>query len=190
MSHYVEIIESLSKMLKPVSEVQNADAAVALLLRLVNQDFKILLVKRTENPSDPWSGQMAFPGGKRDPKDQNIRYTVVREILEETNIHIICRCRFLGVLENMRSTVRPKLLVASFVVLLEHESTIILNEELEGHMWISLKKLREYKGVAKLPFGEVPAYIVEGNVIWGLTYRILENFIQIFGQATRNYPSF
>lgn len=189
MPHYARIIENLSQILKPVSEVQNADAAVALLLRPVNQDFKILLVKRTENPFDPWSGQMAFPGGKRDSKDRDIRHTVVRETLEETNIDIIRRCLFLGVLENMRSTVRPKLLVAPFAVLLEHEPTIILNEELEWYMWISLKKLRECKGVAKLPFGEVPAYIVEGNVIWGLTYGILENFFQIFWQATRNHPS-
>lgn len=189
MSHCAEIIENLSKMLKPASEVQNADAAVALLLKLVNQDFKILLVKRTENPSDPWSGQMAFPGGKCDPKDRDIRYTVVREAVEETNIDIICGCRFLGVLENMRSTVRPKLLVAPFVVLLEHEPTIILNEELEDYVWVSLKKLRKCEGIAKFPFGEVPAYIFEGNVIWGLTYRILENFIRIFGQATHNHIS-
>jgi 8-oxo-dGTP diphosphatase len=187
MSHYAKIIGNLSKMLKPVTELQNADAAVALLLRPVDQDFKILLVKRTENPSDPWSGQMAFPGGKRDPKDQDLKHTVVRETLEETNIDINCRCRFLGALENMRSTVRPKLLVAPFAVLLENEPTIILNKELEGYMWVSLKKLRECKGVAKFPFGEVPAYIVEGNAIWGLTCRILGIFIQIFRQAIRNH---
>ncbi|MDH5494428.1 MAG: hypothetical protein OEY24_01825, partial [Candidatus Bathyarchaeota archaeon] len=104
-------------------------------------------------------------------------------------INIIRRGRFLGVLENMRSTVRPKLSVAPFTFLLEHEPTIILNEELEGYSWIFLKKLRECNGIAKLPFGEVPAYIVEGNVIWGLTYRILENFIQIFWRATRNRSS-
>jgi len=179
MSRYAKIIENLSKTLKPASEVQNTNAAVALLLRLTNQDLRVLLVKRTENPSDPWSGQMAFPGGKRDPKDRDMKQTVVRETLEETNIDVTHDCRFLGALENIRSTVKPKLLVAPFVILLEHEPTIILNKELEGYLWVLLKKFRECKGTAKFAFGDVPAYFVEGNVIWGLTFRILEKFTKI-----------
>lgn len=167
----------------PVSEVQNADAAVALLLKPANQSFKILLVKRAEKFSDPWSGQMAFPGGKRDPKDRDTMQTVIRETLEETNINITHCCRFLGVLENMRSTVRPKLLVAPFVILLEHEPVIVLNEELELCLWIFLEKLWECRGIAKLAFREVPAYIVEENAIWGLTYRILEKFSRFFEPA-------
>ena len=70
---YVDKIENLCKVLKPVSDRQDADAAVALLLKLPDQDLKILIVKRAENPADPWSGQMAFPGGKRDEKDQNLK---------------------------------------------------------------------------------------------------------------------
>ena len=163
--------------------MQNADAAVALLLKLTNQNLKILLVKRVENPSDPWSGQMAFPGGKRDLKDQNMKQTVIRETLEETRINLASRCRFLGALEKTRSTVRPKLLVVPFVILLEHEPTIILNEELEGYLWVSLEKLQECKGTARFSFGEVPAYLVDGNVIWGLTCRILKKFTQIFKHA-------
>ncbi|MCW3985630.1 MAG: CoA pyrophosphatase [Candidatus Bathyarchaeota archaeon] len=184
MPNYTKTIRSLSQKLKPASEAQNIDAAVALLLEPADQGLNILLVKRTERPLDPWSGQMAFPGGKRDPKDRDIIQTVVRETLEETNINIANRCRFLGVLEHTRSTVRPKLLVASFVILLEHEPTIILSEELEGYVWALVKKLRECRGTADFPFGEVPAYFVEGNVVWGLTFRILEKFTQIFEHIT------
>lgn len=166
-------------MLKTASEVQNADAAVALLLKPANRDFEVLLVKRAENPSDPWSGQMAFPGGKRDPKDRDIKQTVFREALEETSIDLAHGCRFLGVLESMKSTVRPEMLIAPFVILLEHEPTITLSEELEEYLWVSLNALRRSKGTANFSFGEVPAYFVEGNVVWGLTYRILERFTQI-----------
>ena len=176
--------ESLSRMLKPESEIQNADAAVALLLRPANQDFRVLLVKRTENLSDPWSGQMALPGGKSDPKDQTMKQTVIREILEETDIDVTRGCCFLGALENMRSSVRPKLLVTPFVILLQHEPTITLNEELEGYLWVLLKEMRKCKGTAKLAFGETPAYIVEENVIWGLTYRILEKLTKILAFCT------
>jgi len=167
-------------MLTPVSEEQDADAAVALLLKTVNQDFKVLLVKRVENPTDPWSGQMALPGGKRDSKDKDLKQTVVRETSEETNINLLHRCRFLGVMETLRSTRRPDMKILPFVILLEHEPSIKLNEELEGSVWISLGELVQHKGTAKFSFGEPPAYIVGKSVIWGLTYRILERFINTF----------
>ncbi|MDH5450335.1 MAG: CoA pyrophosphatase [Candidatus Bathyarchaeota archaeon] len=177
---YVDIIEKLSKALKLVSEEQDADAAVALMLKPMNQNFKVLFVKRIENPIDPWSGQMAFPGGKRDAMDKHLKQTVVRETLEETNINLRDCCHFLGTLTAIRSTRRPEMKILPFVILLDHEPLIKLSErELEGFVWISLRELVQNKGIAKFGFGEVPAYVIESNVIWGLTYRIIENFLQI-----------
>ncbi len=174
---YVDIIKKLSKVLKPVSEEQDADAAVALILKSTNQNFKILFVKRVENSADPWSGQMAFPGGKRDVKDKNLKQTIIRETLEETNINLLDRCRFLGALTTVRSTRRPEMKILPFIILLEHEPSVKLNkEELEGFLWIPLEELIQNKGTARFSFGEFPAYIVGSNTIWGLTYRILENF--------------
>lgn len=173
----VRIIEKLSKALRETSEKQDADAAVALLLKPSNQDFRVLLVKRVENPIDPWSGQMAFPGGKRDTRDQNLKQTVVRETLEETHINLLDLCRFLGAMTALRSTRRPEMKVLPFVFLLEHEPSIELDErELEGFVWISMKELVNHRGTARFSFGEVPAYIVGSSTIWGLTYRILEKF--------------
>jgi len=173
---YVDTVEKLSRVLKRISEGQDADAAIALLLKPVDKDLEVLFVKRVANPNDPWSGQMALPGGKRDAKDQNLKQTVVRETLEEININLLDRCRFLGVMKTLRSTQRPEMKILSFVFLLEHEPKIELNEELEEFIWISLEELVQHKGAAKFSFGEVPAYVVGNTVIWGLTYRILEKF--------------
>ncbi len=123
---------------------------------------------------------MALPGGKRDSKDKDLKQTVVRETSEETNINLLHRCRFLGVMETLRSTQRPDMKILPFVILLEHEPSIKLNEELEGFVWISLEELVRHKGTVKFSFGESPAYIVRNSVIWGLTYRILERFINTF----------
>jgi len=180
---YVDSIEKLSRVLKPVSEGQDANAAVALLLKPGDQDLKVLIVKRVENPVDPWSGQMALPGGKCDAKDQDLKQTVVRETLEETNINLLDRCRFLGLTETLRSTRRPEMKILPFVVLLEYEPSIKLNEELEGFVWISLEELVQHKNTVKFSFGEFPAYVVRNSVIWGLTYRILEKFVH-----TLKYP--
>lgn len=177
MGHLAKI-EELSKALKPVSKEEDADAAVTLLLKPADNDFKFLIVKRAKNPADPWSGQMAFPGGKRDSKDQNLKQTVVRETLEETGINLLDRCRFLGVMETMRSIRRPEMRVLPFVVFFEHEQSIKLNEELVGYSWISLRQLVQHEGIVNFSFGEFPAYIIEDNAIWGLTYRILKRFVQ------------
>lgn len=176
-------------MLKPVSEGQDANAAVALLLKLVDQDLEVLFVKRVENPADPWSGQMALPGGRRDPEDQNLKQTVVRETLEETNINLLDRCRFLGIMEPLRSTQRTEMKILPFVILLEHKPLIELNEELEWFVWISPKELVQHRGTFKFSILptlleiEFPAYIVGSSVIWGLTYRILEKFVNNLGYS-------
>lgn len=180
----VESIEKLSKMLKSASEGQHANAAVALLLKRVGQDINIFFVERVENPADPWSGQMALPGGKRDATDKNLKQTVIRETLEETNIDLSDRCRLLGAMEPLGSTRRPGMKVLPFVFLLEHEPSIELNEELQRFVWISPEELAQHKGTAKFDFGEHPAYIVGSNVIWGLTYRILEKFFRIISCAS------
>ena len=176
---YVDIIEKLSKALKPVSEGQDATAAVAILLKPVDQDIKILFVKRAESPTDPWSGQMAFPGGKRDAKDQNLKQTVVRETLEETNINLLDGASFLGVMEALSPGRRLEMKILPFVVLLDYEPTIRLNEnELMSFVWISLEKLAQLQSSVEFSFGKFPAYIIGDNVIWGLTYRIVKKVVQ------------
>ena len=178
---YADDVERLSKNLKPVTDEQGANAAVALLLKPKDDGLTVLFVKRVENLADPWSGQMAFPGGKRDVKDANLKQTVVRETMEETGINLLSRCRFLGVLTALSSRPRPDLRVLPFVVLLEHEPLIKLSaKELEGFVWISLDEIIKHRGSARLSFGEVPAFVVGSIVIWGLTYRMLENFLDIF----------
>jgi len=142
--------------------------------------LSVFFVKRVENVADPWSGQMAFPGGKRDEKDVNLKQTVVRETLEETGINLLDRCRFLGVLTAVRSMPRPDLRILPFVVLAEHEPTVRLSaKELEDFYWIPFKELAQSKTFVKFDFGEFPAYHVRKEVIWGLTYEILENLFTV-----------
>jgi 8-oxo-dGTP pyrophosphatase MutT (NUDIX family) len=183
-------IEKLSRALRPLSDEQGANAAVALLLKLENADLNALFVKRVENLADPWSGQMALPGGKRDVSDLNLKQTIMRETLEETNIDLSHGCRFSGVLTALRSRPRPGLLILPFVILIEHEPSIRLNEsELEGFFWVPLNEIIRGKGSVEFSFGEAPAYTVGRMVIWGLTFRVLEDFIRILELARQERHS-
>ena len=176
-------IKTLSEQLRPVAQTEDADAAVALLLKPMNDDSEVLVVKRVNSPRDPWSGQMALPGGKREPKDADLRNTVIRETLEETSINLEDRCRFLGTLRIQCSNRKPEMNILPFVILLEHDPTITLNEkELEKFAWIPLKELAKHRGTARFSFGESPAYVIDDYVIWGLTYRIIEELLHIIGQ--------
>ena len=47
-------------------------AAVAALLRPGEGGVEILFIHRAEDPRDPWSGHMAFPGGREDPGDADL----------------------------------------------------------------------------------------------------------------------
>jgi 8-oxo-dGTP pyrophosphatase MutT (NUDIX family) len=185
---YTVIAEKLSKTLKQTSDFLDANAAVVVLLRVSDQDFQVLLVKRAEKSGDPWSGQTALPGGKRDSKDKDLKATVVRETLEETSINLLEGCRFLGAIEPLKSIQRPEMKILPFVVLQEKEQAIKLNEELTEYFWTPLKELGNHKGTAKLSLGEFPAYIIENNIIWGLTYNILHNLLSLLSATEEEKP--
>jgi 8-oxo-dGTP pyrophosphatase MutT (NUDIX family) len=168
-----------------VSDEQGANAAVALLLRFELGQPCILFVRRVQNSRDPWSGQIALPGGKRESRDVNLKETVIRETLEETNINLLDNCRILGVMSPFQSKPRPEIRVLPFVILVGDEPSVKLNEnELEGYFWVPLEELVRNRRTAKFGFGEVPAFIVGSTIIWGLTYRIVECLLPWFKGET------
>ena len=150
--------------------MSDAGAAVAVLLRRADQDFQVLFVKEAEKLTDPWSGQTAFPGGKRDPEDTDLKETGLGKPWKNTGINLLEGCRILGVMEPVRSTQRPEMNILPFVILQEKEQPIELNEELTDHFWVPLKELVHSKGSVKYRFEEHLAYIIGNNIVWGLTY--------------------
>lgn len=173
----VETIGKLRELLNPVEE-SLAEAAVAMLLSQAEAGLRVLLVKRAVNPSDPWSGHMALPGGRRCPEDHSIMETVVRETIEETGIDI-SQFLFLGTLNVVTSNVAPDLEILPFVVLSEETPKVTLTKELCSYFWVSLEQLKRSKGRGRAHQRNVPAYLVQNEVVWGLTYRMLNNLLDL-----------
>jgi 8-oxo-dGTP pyrophosphatase MutT (NUDIX family) len=157
---------------------EEASAAVAIIFRENEGEPELLLVKRAEVPGDPWSGDMAFPGGKRGPQDRDIKDTVTREVKEETGIDLGSDC-YLGSMDSVFSMVRPDLAVLPLVFLQESESYIKINEELTSFQWAPFNKLEGSREMAMVKDLNVPVFHVEGEVVWGLTYRIIENLLEL-----------
>ena len=116
---------------------------------------------------------------KRNSNDGNLKNTVIRETLEETGIDLRKYCRFLGIMKFFRSVQKPEMKIVPFVFFQEKKQKIKLNDELVEYFWISLEDIQKNKGVIEFQSKDYPAYIIDHNKIWGLTFRILQKLLLI-----------
>lgn len=162
-------------------------AAVALILR-PRQDLEMLLIKRAENDDDPWSGHMALPGGRQEADDRTLQDTAFRETLEETSIRLQQNGHLLGSLDQVapETEVLPPIQITPFVVGVHADTAAKPNpHEVESALWVPLPQLRrpESETMVTVAVGNrqemVPALQYDGHVIWGLTHRILCQFLRL-----------
>jgi 8-oxo-dGTP pyrophosphatase MutT (NUDIX family) len=175
------LIERLKRRLRGV-EALDAWAAVAILLREEEDDYETLLVRRAVVPGDPWSGDMAFPGGKKVPQDKTLRDTVVREVSEETGIDLDA-LRYIGALPVLFSSMKPERDVLPIVYLYEGRPEIRLNSELTAYRWVHLKELRASRTTEKVKGWEGEVFKLGDDIVWGLTYRMLDNLLALMDEG-------
>ena len=173
---------------EPVPELSIPRAAVALLLRPGADGLELLLIRRAEREGEPWSGHMALPGGREQAGDAGPEETAARETREEVGIDVHRGGRLLGALEPVwpRSSRAPRILVRPFVFAVPATARAVPNEEVAAAVWIPLSELRapgavtehllEMEGLGEVRF---PALGTRGYVIWGLTHRILSEFLEL-----------
>lgn len=161
-------------------------AAVAAILRQASGGPEVLFIRRAERDGDPWSGHMAFPGGRRAPNDKDLLATAVRETHEEIGINLEQCAELVGVLDDQdatgRNTVAP-LPTRPFVFELLSSPSMTPNHEVTEIFWAPLEPLLlgERRTSIDVKFkGEsytLPGWDVEGRVVWGLTYRMLSTLL-------------
>lgn len=165
-------------------------AAVAIVLRESRQGIEALLVERAARAGDPWSGDMAFPGGKLDDRDAGGAAAACRETREETGLIVgpadrIGRLRDRLTLDHRR---RQPMVVSPFVFRLPQTPEIWrYNHEVASHLWLPLayldepgnrRRMRWAVGPVQLP---VPCYDFRGRRIWGLTLLMLDELASLAG---------
>jgi 8-oxo-dGTP pyrophosphatase MutT (NUDIX family) len=157
---------------------ETASAAVAILVKEWEDDLELFLVKRAEVEGDPWSGDMAFPGGKRSPEDKNIYQTAKRELWEETGIDLK-EIEPIGVMPSEYSSVKSQMTVQPIIFHFENMSNINLSHELQSYIWAPLKRLETTRTRGIVKGLKVPIFKFKDETIWGLTFRMLNRIIEI-----------
>jgi 8-oxo-dGTP pyrophosphatase MutT (NUDIX family) len=166
-------------------------AAVAAVLRQRKTDLELLFILRAKHPRDPWSGQMAWPGGRVDDGDAGPLAAALRETHEELALDLERDAELLGTLSEVRTHLRRgpgPLSVAPFVFELKGEPVLVPNSEVQEALWVPLPFLLDRgnrgrfvwmgRGVPLL----MPCYRLEGRVIWGLTLRMLDELLVLLGK--------
>ncbi len=161
-------------------------ASVALILRQATNDMEILFIQRASHDQDPWSGHIAFPGGKWEPGEM-VCQTARRETLEEIGIDLE-QDHYLGRLSDIVGTNLP-VWVSCCVYGFNHRVfEPLLSEEVSDAFWVSLGDVRDQRRhhLAPVAFDDrrldVPAIRlpVEGKpVLWGITYRLVMQFVEL-----------
>lgn len=161
-------------------------AAVAAVLR-VRDEPELLFIKRAVVAGDPWSGHIAFPGGRHDVTDASLVHTAIRETREETAVDLDASGHVLGRLDDLapRSPTLPRIIIRPFVALVRPDTVVMANHEVSAHFWVPLDALRRPEAQAEhvlMHEGQrlrFPGVLVGGHVTWGLTERILRQLLDL-----------
>lgn len=163
-------------------------AAVAMILAEGESELDVCFIRRAERQGDPWSGQVAFPGGRASGTDNSANAVAERETFEEIGLDLVGQ-RLIAPLP-VREIQRQHLDVLSpFIYFVDSPTreTAFVREahEVASVFWVPISHLFDSTTATELDYplgGSTQTFsgIRFGeHVIWGLTLRILESFADI-----------
>lgn len=161
-------------------------AAIALVFRLGSlAEPEMLMIKRAEYEGDPWSGQVACPGGRMEAGDHDLAQTAMRETWEETGIELARVGRLLGALDDLspRTPTLPPILIRPFVVVVPPSVELVQSAEVAAAFWVPLSAIRAEAGwgTGRVSIRgtdrEVTTFTHGDYMVWGLTERVLRQLL-------------
>jgi len=145
---------------------------------------RLVMIKRSIRDDDPWSGQMAFPGGHREGSEELVE-TAKRETLEEIGVDLSA-ARLLGALPPLRLPSRlnlPQMVIHPFGFELGALPKTTLNRGVDSVHSFSLKDLFEEAGRGEFVWQKnerpitMPEVRLGGVQIWGISLRIIDQML-------------
>lgn len=171
---------------EPVTDGDRTRASVAMILRQGADDFELLFIQRAAHDLDPWSGHIAFPGGKLEDGELECQ-AARRETHEEIGIDLRQEL-YLGRLSDIVGANLPVRVSCCVFGVERMPCRPVLNEEVRDLFWVGLSALRDPLRHLRssVAFDEkrfdVPAIrlpVDDKPLLWGITYRLVMQFLSI-----------
>jgi len=157
------------------------EAGVLLLLYVdENKQTNVLLTKRA-NYKGTHSGQISFPGGKKEPFDLNLQETSLRETFEEVGISSMD----VNVIKQLTPIyIPPSNFVATpYIGIIKEIPFFKKNHEVEELIYFPIHKLFNDKNLGVFQSSttntKTPCFIFNDHKIWGATAMILNEFKEV-----------
>ncbi len=165
---------------KPVEHAESDRPRAAVALLLTPSPDRLLLIRRAEREGDPWSGNIALPGGRWQSEDADLLATAIRETSEETGVTLDrawCRAQLDDLVPT--NAALPPIMVRPFVFVLPTAIPPGVSGEVAHAAWIPMADVVaegvyrphtiEVRGAPRT----VSGYHLPEGFLWGMTERIL-----------------
>jgi 8-oxo-dGTP pyrophosphatase MutT (NUDIX family) len=178
-----EIMKPGDRVLRPDNEAKPRQSAILILFYEKNEALQIIMIKRAEYDG-VHSGQIAFPGGKKEKADENLIETAYRETFEEVGL----RSEDIDVLGKLSPLWIPvsNMCVHPYVGIYKNNPIFVIQEkEVQKVLTFSLDELLSDEVITKAIFTgrkysiEAPCYEIGGEKIWGASAMILSELLTI-----------
>ncbi|HVN86392.1 MAG TPA: CoA pyrophosphatase [Candidatus Binatia bacterium] len=166
---------------------ESTRAAVLVPVCTVDDDPHVVFIRRSHD-APVHGGDMAFPGGRHDPKrDDSLLATALREAEEEIGL-AAADVELMRALPEVR-TLSSNFLIAPFIGRIPHPYAFTLDaREVAAVTMIGIAQLRAPTALQRisrrLTSGfevDADAFVVGPHVIWGATYRIAHELLRVLG---------
>ncbi len=165
-------------------------AAVLILLYQKQNIWHTALMKRTTKfGNDKHKGQVSFPGGQSEEKDDSYKFTALRETHEEFGIPPNS-INILGALSELYIPVSNFLVfpyvgytknIPQFIPDKDEVETII-EAPINTFLNPENRKITELNLYEGFKLKNVPYFDVDGHIVWGATSMIISEFIEIINE--------
>ncbi len=157
------------------------DAAVLICLFEDNNRIKTVLIERVQD-SGPHSGQIAFPGGRKEIADNDLIDTAIREANEEVGLNTP-KTSYIGSLTSVQIPISRYNVLPVICIVESIGDLTICENEIRNVFVVDLFDLLESEGIRQVRARQVtidaPSFAFGKQIVWGATAMVLKELKEI-----------